>query len=214
MRKLLFGSVLITLALSAIAMELLAADNSLPAFGQDTVLVWKLENQGFQAEFVVRIAEFAPDRFLEWEDSNSQGTIFMPVQDVMSAKGFSSSSLFSSGMDTRGRDATTLWLSRKIYLELKEKKKTKCNLDGVSGFLTYQGNGDIEVEVNRKSMTLPVIKVSDDRGGERWFLDQEGNPLLLKHSVHKFTQVLTSITTDRPNTLRWIKGRKLTNLPK
>ena len=47
------------------------------------------------AEFVVRIAEFLPDRFLEWEDSNTQGTIFMPDRDVIGARGFSSSNLFS-----------------------------------------------------------------------------------------------------------------------
>ena len=79
--------------------------------------------------------------------------------------------------------------------------------------LTYQGDGDIEIEVNRSARTLPVIKVSDDRGGERWFLDQEENPLMLRHIVRTFTQVLTSITTDRSNTLRWIKGKKLANLP-
>jgi hypothetical protein len=62
-------------------------------------------------------------------------------------------------------------------------------------------------------MALPAIKVSDDRGSERWFLDQEENPLMLKHTVRQFTQVLASITTDRPNTLRWIKGKKLANIP-
>jgi len=63
--------------------------------------------------------------------------------------------------------------------------------------------------VNKKSMKLPVIKVSDDRGSERWFLDQEDNPLMLSHRVRKFNQTLTSITTDQANMLRWIKGKKL-----
>jgi len=36
---------------------------------------------------------------------------------------------------------------------------------------------------------------------------------MLKHTVRQFTQVLASITTDRPNTLRWIKGKKLANIP-
>lgn len=208
-----FGSAVLVFALSWVG-PIAAADADLPAFGKDTVLVWKLQNQGLLAEFVVRIAEFAPDRFLEWEDTNSQGTIFMPSHDILGARGFSSSSLFSSGMETRGKDATTLWLSQRIFLELKQKKKTKWNLDGVSGTLEFLGTGEIEIEVNRKPMKVPVIKVSDDRGGERWFLDQEHNPLMLKHIVRTFTQVLTSITTDRPNTLRWIKGKKLTNLPK
>jgi len=86
-------------------------------------------------------------------------------------------------------------------------------LDGVSAVLAYQGEDQVTVEVNRASMALPAIKVSDDRGSERWFLDREENPLMLKHTVRQFTQVLASITTDRPNTLRWIKGKKLANIP-
>ena len=62
-------------------------------------------------------------------------------------------------------------------------------------------------------MELPVIRVSDDRGSERWFLDDADNPLLVKHLFRQYSQTLVSITTDRPNTLRWIKGRKLANPP-
>jgi hypothetical protein len=190
-----------------------AAESHLPAFGRDTVLVWTSEVQDYTSEFVVRIAEFSPDLYMEWEDSKSQGTILIPNRDVLSAKGFVSADLFKSGMDSKGKDATTLWLSRQIFRELKEKKKAKCNLDDVPGLLKYEGEGTISVEVNRVPMELPIIKVSDDRGGERWFLDQEDNPLMLKHTVRRYTQVLTSITTNRTNTLRWIKGKKLQNIP-
>jgi hypothetical protein len=198
---------------SSVAPKSASAENVLPDFGRDTVLVWKIVNQDYNADFVVRIAEFAPDRFLEWEDAKTQGTIFMPNRDVVSAKGYSSANLFESGMDSRGKDATTLWLSQRIYRELKEKKKAKCILDGVSGTLLYKGEGQITLEVNRSSATVPVIIIADDRGGERWFLDRENNPLMLKHAVRNYVQVLASITTDRPNTLRWIKGKKLHNLP-
>ncbi len=198
---------------AAVALGFSDGEVRLPALGRNTVLVWKSENQGYSAEFVVRIAEFSPDRFLEWEDSKTQGTVFIPNRDILSAKGFSSSDLFGSGMDTRGKDVTTLWLSRRIYRELKEKNKAKCDLDGVPSLLTYQGEDQITVEVNRASMALPAIKVSDDRGSQRWFLDQEENPLMLKQAVRQYTQVLASITTDRPNTLRWIKGKKLANPP-
>jgi hypothetical protein len=199
---------------AAVSLGFCAGESHLPAFGRDTVLVWKSENQGYSEEFVVRIAEFSPDRFLEWEDSKTQGTIFIPNRDILSAKGFVNSSLFGSGMDTKGKDVTTLWLSQRIYRELKEKKKAKCDLEGVSSVLTYRGEEQIPVEVNRSSMVLPTIKVSDDRGSERWFLDQDENPLMIKLTVRQYTQALTSITTDRPNTLRWIKGKKLADIPK
>jgi arginine repressor len=77
--------------------------------------------------------------------------------------------------------------------------------------MTLEGSEKIKVEVNRTLMELPVIKVKDDRGSERWFLDSEENPLMAKQAIRQFSQTLASITTDRPNTLRWIKGKKLTN---
>jgi len=202
------------LALAAISAEAPADKSALPSFGRDTVLVWKVNNVSYDYSLVVRIAEFFPDRFLEWEDTQSQGTIFMPNRDLLSARGFVNSNLFKSGQDVRGKDATTLWLSQQIFRDLKEKKKIKWTLDGVTGVLSYSGDDQLEVEVNRSPRILPVIKVKDDRESERWFLDQEDNPLLLRLRVRNYDQVLASITTDKANTLRWIKGKKLENPPK
>ena len=187
-------------------------ESSLPPFGRDTVLVWKVQIQEEDTrEFVVRIAEFLPDRFLEWEDATTQGTIFMPNRALTSAKIFVNASLFEGGVDTKGKDKTTLWLSQQIYRDLKAKQRLKLSLDSVDGWFTVEGTDQITVEVNRAQMNLPVLNVKDDRGSLRSFLDFESNPLMVRHTVRTFSQTLTSITTDRPNTLRWIKGKKLTN---
>ena len=183
----------------------------LPAFGRDTVLVWHMQFAEGSADFVVRLAEYLPDRFLEWENSTTQGTIFMPNKAILSAKGFVDAQLFEAGVDTKGTDATTLWLSQRIYRDLKSKGKAKLLLDSIEGLLTVEGADEMTFEVNRSTMALPVIKVKDERGSERWFLDFEENPLLAKHTVRNYCQTLTSITTDKPNTLRWIKGKKLTS---
>ncbi len=187
------------------------ADHLLPPFGKDTVLVWDIHNQEFSAQFVVRIAEFLPDRYVEWEDQTTQGTIFMPSRAVAGARAFVSARLFEGGVDTKGKDATTLWLSGQLFHDLKEKKRIKLSLDSIDCWMSVEGTDKLTVEVNRAATELPVIKVKDDRGSERWFLDDEENPLLMKHSVRQFSETLSSITTDRPNTLRWIKGKKLTN---
>ena len=213
-RKRTLCALVILLSFAAIGMESSDDTSALPAFGRDTVLVWKIQNMEYDSSFVVRIAQFLPDRFLEWEDAQTQGTIFMPNQSIVSARGFVNSSLFKSGGNAMGQNATTLWLSQKIYRDLKENKKAKCNLDGVAGTLKYNGDDQLVVAVNRSERTLPVIKVLDDRGSERWFLDQEDNPLMLSHRIRKFSQTLTSITTDKSNTLRWIKGKKLENPPR
>jgi PAS domain-containing protein len=200
-----------TVVFSVCSIPGLPAEQQLPAFGKDTVLVWDTENQEFKSTLVVRIAEFLPDRFVEWEDETTQGTIFMPHRAVTGARAFVNSRLFEGGVDTKGKYVTTLWLSEQAFRVLKEMKRIKLALDSIDSWLTLEGSDKITVEVNRAMMELPVVKVKDDRGSERWFLDNEGNPLLVKHFVRQFSQTLSSITTDRHNTLRWIKGKKLTN---
>ena len=185
----------------------------LPAFGRDTVLVWSISNQDDSARFVVRIAQFLPDRYIEWENATTQGTIFMTRKAVAGAKTFVNARLFEGGVDTKGKDATTLWLSELIFRELKAKSRVKLSIDSVEGWMNVEGNDQLVVEINRSPTPIPVIKVMDDRGQERWFLDREENPLMVKHVFRAFSQTLKSITTDRANSLRWIKGKKLNSLP-
>jgi len=187
-------------------------ESLLPQFGRDTVLVWEITTQGTDRDFVVRLAGFYPDLLMEWEDFRSQGTVFIPNEDILKAKGFTNKRLFKPGMDTRSENSTTMWLSRKIFRELKEKKKAKCDIDLISGRMTYEGDGEISVEVNGSTVVLPVIIVQDDRGAERWFLDWEQNPLMMKYTLRQYNQTLVSITTNRKNTLRWLKGPKLRRL--
>ncbi len=196
---------------AALLVSRAVAETALPAFGRDTVLVYRILNQDDTSEFVVRIAEFLPDRYVEWEDQTTQGTIFMSSRAIANAKVFMTASMFEAGVDTRGKDKTTLWLSQQIFKELKEKKRAKVSLDGIDCWMTVEGTEQITVEINRAPTPIPVINVKDDRGSERSFLDREDNPLMIRHSVRRYSETLASVTTDKTNTLRWIKGKKLTN---
>jgi len=202
-------AVMAVLVACEVASSGLPQEKPLPPFGRDTVLVYKAEIEQNVSSLVVRIAEFLPDRFVEWEDNVTQGTIFMPSASVEDAKGFVNSRLFEAGVDTKGKQVTTLWLSRRIFRDLKQKKRVKVAIDSIDAWVTLDSVDQIPVEVNRTVMDLPAIKTTDDRQSVRWFLDSEENPLLLKHVLRHYTQVLASITTDRANTLRWIKGKKL-----
>jgi hypothetical protein len=185
----------------------------LPPFGQDTVLVWKSENQGESREFVVRLATFLPDRYFEWEDSTTQGTVFLPSKALSLARAFVDTRLFEAGADTRGKDATTLWLSERLFGELKAQGKVKASIDSIDSRMTLLGPGWMSLQVNRSPRDIAVLRVADDRGSERWILDDARNPLIVKHLFRSFSMTLVSATTDRPNTLRWIKGRKLVHPP-
>ena len=208
------NALIVAAVLTLFSLAASTGENSLPPFGRDTVLVWKARSADQESKFVVRIAEFSPDRFVEWETSGLQGTVFMPFRDIEEAKGYVNRSLFEGGVDKTSHRDTTLWLSRRIYRELKSKGKAKCLLDGAGGALENRGQGSVTVEVNRTPKELPIIKVSDGRGSEFWFLDLEENPLVAKQVIRQYSLTLAAITTDRPNTLRWIKGQKLAHPPK
>ena len=202
------------IVLSTAALKLVASEQiELPIMARDTVLVWKVQMPDFESRFIVRIAMFAPNRFVEWEDGKTQGTIFMIQRDVQEAPGYESTSLFDPGVEKKSANTTTLWLSRKIFRALKEKKKARCVLDGVTSQFKYLGEATLQVDVNRSMREIPVIMVSDDRGSVRWFLDNEDNPLMVRHQFRNYDQKLSSITTDRADTLRWIKGKKLEKIP-
>jgi hypothetical protein len=187
----------------------LAQTEGFPPFGKDTVLVYKTEIEDQVQNFVVRIAEFRPDRFIEWEDTKTQGTIFMPAASLESGRYFLNSKLFEAGVDTKGTNATTIWLSTKIFRDIVEKQRAKIGIDGIDTWVTLEGRDQIPVEVNRVVSNIPAIRTMDERKSARWFCASEENPVLLKHSIRHFTQTLASVTTDRPNTLRWIKGKKV-----
>jgi hypothetical protein len=183
----------------------------IPAFGRDTVLVWKSVNNSTDlGTLVVRIARFTPDRYFEWEDSTGQGTVFLSGKALATSKIFLMRRLFQSGVDTQSKDSTTLWLSEKSYLDLKSKQKIKLAIDALEEWVKLEGNDQLALEVNQTQQTLPVIKISNTRGMELWFLDSAENPLQVKLVSRNYVETLTSITTDRQNTLRWIKGKKLT----
>jgi hypothetical protein len=186
-----------------------APQSPIPEFGRDTVLVWQSENQGETYKFVVRIAQFLPSRFFEWENETTQGTVFMSQKAVMSARVFQSSRLFEGGVDATAKDATILWLSRKAFSELQAKGRAKLAIDSIDCWVSVEGEDSLTVEVNRAPRALPVLKTMDERGSERWLLNSVDNPLVVRHMVRKYTQTLVSITTDRAGTLRWIKGKKL-----
>lgn len=213
MARLRVGTVLLSIALAAAnAVSAPGQETSLlPAFAKDTVLVWSMKFPDESADFVVRLAQFNPDRYLEWENATTQGTIFMTGKAIAGAKAFVNARLFEGGVDTKGREATTLWLSTQIFRDIKAKRRIKMILDSVEAWLTLEGSEKMMVTVNRSPIELPVIRVKDDRGSDRWFLDYEDNPLLARHVVRHYDQTLVSITTDKANTLRWIKGKKLTS---
>ena len=115
-----------------------AEKSALPEIGRDTVLVWRMQFPEEIAEFVVRIAEFTPNRFFEWEDATTQGTIYISSNAIERGRSFANARLFEGGVDTKDKETTTLWLSQPVYRDLKSKGKAKVVLDPSAGYSRWK----------------------------------------------------------------------------
>jgi len=199
---LLFVSIVVVLVA---ARGLASEESPLPEFGRGTVLVWKIEGTEYENSFVARLASFHPERFFEWENEGAQGTVRIEERALTDARNYVTTSLFSTGKEKKTRNETTLWLSKRVFTELKEKKKIKWNLNGVSTKLELIEEGSVSVEINRKAADLPAIHAVDDRNNKWSFLNDPENPLMLRYEFRNYSQSLASITTGSPDSLRWIK---------
>jgi hypothetical protein len=178
-------------------------------FGRDTVIVWTTHNLEHTSDFVVRIALFEPKRFFEWESNTTQGSVLLDAKALQSSRSYHTSKLFNPGVEVKAKGDTSIWISKEVFMDLDVRGSAKIRLDGIESHMNFLRRDRIETKVNQEEIVLPVIVASDGRGGEWWFLDDPENPLFLKHQFRTFTQAVKSITTNRKNTLRWIKESKI-----
>lgn len=182
------------------------------SFDRDTVIVWTGENRGYNYDFVIRLAVWQPERYFEWENKTTQGTVLLGSKALNSSRSFYASKFFDAGADVKVNNETTIWISRDVFNELEQNGRVKMKVDGLDSFLTLVGRDKLEAVVNQQTLSLPTVVARDGRGGEWWFLDDADNPILLKYKFRTFTQTIKSITTNKKNTLRWIKESKINKL--
>jgi hypothetical protein len=183
-----------------------------PLFGSDflvgpkSVLVYQSEDrQQKESQFVLRLARYRPDIFLEWESLSHQGTLHLYRKAVREATVFHLSSLFEVGVDLESEDAMTVWLSQKVYRELTEKGSSKIRLNRLPVRMRLTEEGTFTLTVDKQVVEIPVMYVEDDRKGLWTFYKNPENPLLVAYRSTYFRQHLKTVSTALTNKLRWIQ---------
>lgn len=175
-------------------------------FGEKTILVYENKTGGQSHQFVLRLARFLPDIYLEWESLNHQGTLHIYKKAVRDAKTFTVGGLFEAGLDLESKDTMTNWLPAKVYQELLEKGVARVKLNKQPLSLRLVKNGVHLVTLNKVEVEVPVVQLVDDRKG-RWIVHRNGqNPVLLEYESPYYHSYLKRISTSRSNNLRWIKS--------
>lgn len=173
--------------------------------GERTVLVYENVVANGSHQFVLRIARFKPDIFLEWESREHQGTLHLYRKAVESAKKFALSSLFDVGSDIEGADVTTKWLSREVYEKLAGGEEVKISLNRIPTRFKPGARTTRSLRLNKEDLEVTGLQFEDSRGGHWVVLTDPDNPLVLEYRTRHYRESLQSVSTDPRNYLRWIK---------
>jgi hypothetical protein len=174
-------------------------------FGAKTVLVYDREIGGEQRQFVLRIARFHPDIFVEWESLSHQGTVHMHAKAVTDSQKLTIERLFEAGVDKESKDVMTKWFSQKLYRQLIEKRNVKVQLDKGKVKLRLVEEDTYPLTVDGESIAVPVIRVEDDKNN-RWLVYKNPkNPVVVEVSTLFFLEQLKRVSTSTANNLRWIR---------
>jgi len=181
-------------------------------FGSDLVLaptsVLVYQNQIGQrgeTQFVIRVARFRPDIFLEWETISDQGTLHLYQSAVQEARSFTFTSLFEVGVEMESSETMTYWLSERMYQELTENGETQVQLNRSPMKMQLKGEGTYRLTINKEVEEIPSISIEDDRKGSWTFHKDRENPLLLEYVTPYFHQRLTTVSIAPSNRLRWTR---------
>ncbi|MBI2822930.1 MAG: hypothetical protein HYX74_11970 [Acidobacteria bacterium] len=174
------------------------------SLGSGASVVWDTDARGRPSEFIIRIAEFSPDRRFEWESRAQQGTIRIPARVLKEGKTFTFAKLFENGVDIDQADFLTLWLSEAIYQELKREGRSRVTIDALKDEFLLQETIPYTLKLDRQAVPVSALKVIDGRGATWLFLDSPENPVMLEFQNRYFHQKIRSMTT-RGNILRWIR---------
>lgn len=175
------------------------------SLGPNSILVYENQTSEDKSQFVLRVARYRPDIFLEWESSSHQGTLHLYREAVKEGTSFSLNSLFEVGVDMESSRVMTVWLSERMYRELTLSGETKIKLNRLPLLMKLKGEGTYRLKLNKKVEEIPVIYVEDSRKGSWTFHKNPENPILVEYVFPYFRQSLKVVSTARTNKLRWIR---------
>jgi riboflavin synthase len=197
-RRVLGGAVTLLLLMTT------ALGGSLPQ-PTETVLIYGNVIADKEAPLIVRVARFKPDIFIEWESVSHQGTIHIFRNAVRDSRSFILESLFEAGVDVESPDATTVWLSERIYKDLSANGEAKIDLNRLPLKMKVTGKGVFTLEVDKESREVAALLVEDERRNQWVFQADPANPILLEFKTPRFRRYLKSVLTSSWPGLRWIK---------
>ena len=194
MKNLLFISILFT-SMTLISFSCSQKKNYWLKSG--STLTYHLVNGDNQYDFIVDNLKIDKEVSFKWtmgEPVNNTGSV------TMSSKALGESTkivnYFSDGATQNMEEETTVWLSRKIYEQIKNKKPIDISIDGTTEILNFKNNEKLKIKADGADEEVNVLYAETESGNKLWILDEPQNPLIIKMQVG-FTIELISVSSGK-----------------
>jgi hypothetical protein len=144
----------------------------------------------------VAVVFFISDRSagLAWRTVEVPYSGFRRIAQTALAKCGQLSTTYEDEEMVTKREATSLWVPRSFYNEVKRNGRSQLKVDGGAALeFRFSKNITVAMPIDGSTYNLPVMVLTVGRG-EMWVLDDKDCPLIFKASLPGFTMALKSLS--------------------
>jgi hypothetical protein len=143
-------------------------------------LIYDLLNQSKQHNFIVTHLQIENNIAFDWNITNPNemaGSLVISRYALDTAT--TQKNYFQDGESVL-MDKTCVWVSKKVYNEMKKKKTVAINSGNGMAVLEYKGKEDYTFKLNGVEHTVKVIYGVTNKAEKYWILDDPKNPIIMK----------------------------------
>lgn len=203
MLSVMFGATFIVQAQELVKDESIPIFNEVPkphdGMAYEYAVNFKGDKYNFYDSNILLLDAYTSFNYVMDNDNQTRGEITMSEDAYTNATDLYN---YFSGGDVTLDKQTTVWLSKKLFKEIKENSKVIMSTDKSSPktYKVVKAKKDADkyykVLVNGKHRNIPCIQIVSEDGSQKlWITDNPENPLILKMNIG-FSIELFSVNTD------------------
>ena len=162
-----------------------------------TELIYEVNANNNVYNFVININKLTPEVSFDWKMTdpvNKNGEIIITAS-ARDTSTYLKNYFFGGSVDTL-TNMSAVWVSNKIYNELKSKGETYIENMGDANPVKVLNKDPYETTLNGKTVSLPAIYAEAGNGRSYTILDNPMNPIILDMAI-QFSITLKEIKTAK-----------------
>lgn len=155
-----------------------------PKFGPGTRIAYEVDYRGETYDFIVYIEKRDREgiriRYSMTDDARTHGMIMLTSDALKESRAQNN---YFNGSDLYLNASTTVWVSEKVYSELKDQKYSRIDPGEGEEKFNLTGEAKMDLPFGDKLKKVKVLIAESESGKSYWILDDKKNPLILKMNL-------------------------------